>query len=338
MSSQRRKTLSVVIPVGTGSHLLSEVLTALNDQVREPDEVIIVDDRVKDDSLDCVDKVLHLNHKIVKTSPETGRYGVSSARNTGAENSNSDIILFLDSDVILPQNYIQKLIHLIDEWDGILGIQSLQCGYDDFFSNFKNLWMRFTYERLSSSEVGLFYTSCAGILREAFFTTGGFDEAYRKPGVEDTIFGNKLLKYKLRVCVCEGLEFVHKRRYTFTTALKTDFMRSKELTRYFISSFRELAGGTNTSVPVSYFLSIPLVFGGLISLCFVFINPLILILSGLLIISPTILTHKFLMYIKDKVGIWFMLKSVFYQYAVFLVSGLGIITGVISSIVEKLRS
>lgn len=319
--------ISVVIPVGNGSIYLSEVLSSLESQTRIPDEVIIVDDRVKDDSLSNISDY-KLNVKLVKTTKEMGRYGVSSARNIGAENSSFGVLLFLDTDVLLPDDYIQNLLEVMEDEDGVLGIQSVDCGFKDFYSNYKNLWMRYTYEVLTD-EVGLFYTSCASIKRDCFFKAGSFDEEYRIPGVEDTIFGNKLRKHNINIVIEKSLEYIHKKRYSFKTALLTDLVRSKKLTEYFLYSIKEIKSGKTTSIPFSYFFSIPLTFLSILTISLSLINPLFLIIPLIFLITPSILTWKYLDYLRQKRGVFFMIKSLFYQYLVFLMSGSGIICGIL---------
>jgi glycosyltransferase involved in cell wall biosynthesis len=336
MKNTKSLSLSVVIPVGTGSDVLPEVIESLNKQSRKPEEIIIVNDRVKDKSLDCVENI-RINHIVVKTQPDKGRYGVSSARNIGAENSSSDIILFLDSDVILPDNYISDLMEIISDIDGILGVQSADCGYENFASVFKNLWMRYTYIKLKKKVIGLFYTSSAAIRRKSFNKTGGFDEEYRVPGVEDTIFGNKLLNYNIKIRICETLEFIHKKYYTVKSALITDFTRSKQLTLYFIKTLPSPLNRKRTSVPIAYFLSIPSIFLGLITFILSFWHILFILLSIFFFLIPNFFTFDFLKFIYKTKGAGFSVKSLFYQYLVFIFSGTGIFYGIVLSIFKDTK-
>ena len=52
-----------------------------------------------------------------------------------------------------------------------------RCGTRNLASQYKNLWMRWTYLR-QTGDVPLFYTTAAAIRREAFLRVGGFDAGY----------------------------------------------------------------------------------------------------------------------------------------------------------------
>src|SRR5207237_990280 len=71
--------------------------------------------------------------------------------------------------------------------DGLIGVQAAAMRHRDLVSQYKNLWMRWTYVR-QTGEVPLFYTTAAAIRRDAFLSTGAFDEgdgggaARRRPG------------------------------------------------------------------------------------------------------------------------------------------------------------
>ena len=69
--------------------------------------------------------------------------------------------------------------------DGLCGVQAAQMRYTNIASQYKNLWMRWTYLR-QTGDVPLFYTTAAAIRREAFLRVGGFDQGYATPNVEDT--------------------------------------------------------------------------------------------------------------------------------------------------------
>ena len=183
--------------------------------------------------------------------------GVSAARNFGAKSAAGDILLFMDTDVILPPDALEQIVREIDSnrKDGAVGVQSKDLRYRNFCSRYKNHWMRYTYRRLSK-DVHLFYTSCAAIRRDLFLETGGFDENYRRPDIEDTVFGAHLGQKQARISVLKDLEIEHAKGYTLVGVLKTDFKRSVSLVRYILRNWkRRSAGGIRrTSVPKRFML------------------------------------------------------------------------------------
>ena len=169
-----KKNISVVIPVKNSESTIGECIEALNRSNYNNFEIVVVDDNSSDNSIDIA-----RSHgcKIVKSK---GDGGVSAARNSGAESAESDIILFIDADITLSGNSL-KIIEdgfLKRDTDAIVGVQSRNLRFKDFYSQFKNLWMIYTYTRFPSY-VSLFYTSIASIKKDVFFKAGGFDINYK---------------------------------------------------------------------------------------------------------------------------------------------------------------
>jgi hypothetical protein len=140
--------------------------------------------------------------------------------------------------------------------EGVIGVQAAEMRHRDLVSQYKNLWMRWTYLR-KTGDVPLFYTTAAAIRRDAFLRAGGFDQGYATPNVEDTAFGQKLARLGIRVRVDPELEVEHVKRYSLGGLLRTDFLRAVSLTRLKLRERRDLARN-NTSIPSSYMASVPL--------------------------------------------------------------------------------
>lgn len=100
--------ISIIIPVFNAEKYLKNCIACILKQSFEDYEAIFVDDGSNDFSLDILldyakrynkVKVFHQAHK-----------GVSSARNLGLSNSNSDYVTFIDSDDFVNENYLDDLI------------------------------------------------------------------------------------------------------------------------------------------------------------------------------------------------------------------------------------
>ena len=64
--------------------------------------------------------------------------------------------------------------------DGVCRGAGAEMRFRDLVSQYKNLWMRWTYVR-QTGDVPLFYTTAAAIRRDAFLRVGGFDAGLRHP-------------------------------------------------------------------------------------------------------------------------------------------------------------
>lgn len=245
------KRISVVIPAAGSAPLLGLVLKAIEAADPTPGEIIIVDDGLDEDALPAA------KYASVKVIPNRrGCKGPASARNTGAAAAEGGVVCFLDSDVIIAPDFFERLAaYFVGNVDGVIALQSAEMDYADWASSYKNLWMRYTYERLDGP-VALFYTSAAAIKRDVFEKTGGFDENYTRPSVEDTAFGRELARIGARIVVAKELEIEHRKRYTTGQVLRLAFHRGAELARLTLRLGQDR--GNRSSVPTGYILSMPL--------------------------------------------------------------------------------
>ena len=244
--------LSIVIPVYNAESTLKECLTKLHESRYRDFETILVDDGCTDHSPAIAAEFP------VRIVPTSGRVGPAAARNLGARMATGEVLFFIDSDVMVRPDTLVLLAESFEagDVDGLCGVQAAQMRYTNIASQYKNLWMRWTYLR-QTGDVPLFYTTAAAIRREAFLRVGGFDQGYATPNVEDTAFGQKLARLGVRVRVHPDLEVEHVKQYSLWTMLKTDFMRAVSLTRLKLRHPGDIAQN-NTSVPSSYMASVPL--------------------------------------------------------------------------------
>ena len=251
--------VSVVIPVYNAEATLRECLMRLYESRYRDFETVLVDDG-------CTDQSPAIAAEFpVRIVPTSGRVGPAAARNLGARMATGEVLFFIDSDVMVRPDSLTLLAESFEggDVDGLCGVQAAQMRYTNIASQYKNLWMRWTYLR-QTGDVPLFYTTAAAIRREAFLRVGGFDQGYATPNVEDTAFGQKLARLGVRVRVHPDLEVEHVKQYSLGSMLRTDFMRAVSLTRLKLRHPGDLAQN-NTSVPSSYMASVPL--SGLAAFC-----------------------------------------------------------------------
>ncbi|MBN1354911.1 glycosyltransferase family 2 protein [bacterium] len=303
---QTQSNISVVIPAALARKVFANCLHALFTGTYLPKEVILVDD-----AMDEVAYRIARNYPI--TIVKNRHKGVSAARNFGARYATGSIILFIDTDVILPKNGLEILEELFRNTtvQGAVGILSRHIRYRNFASKYKNHWMRFTYQRLDEN-IHLFYTSCAAIRKEIFLASGGFDTHYRTPSIEDTVFGAMLGNQGIRIVPIPQLEVDHVKRYSLWTVLTTDLNRSSALVKYILRSKLGEASERirKTSVPgrfifAALFTSISLV--TLLLSPFLGIPALVVFAAGLLM--AMIMNRPWIHYLQSEEGFAFASKS-----------------------------
>jgi glycosyltransferase involved in cell wall biosynthesis len=215
-------------------------------------EVIVVDDGSTDRTREIAAR---FPARLVATA---GRSGPAAARNLGAAAATGDILFFIDADVMIRSDTIDRLIRRLaaGDADAVCGVQSAEMRHRNLASVYKNLWIRWTYIRLTG-DVPLFYTTAAAIRSSTFRQAGGFDAAYTTPSLEDTAFGQALARRGVPVRVQPDLEVEHAKRYSLAGLLLTDIRRAAALVRLKLRHRGEM-GRNNSSVPSGYIASIPL--------------------------------------------------------------------------------
>lgn len=102
------KTIDVIIPVYNGLPYVITTLNSVMNQTRRPDQIIIVNDGSKDNTLEELQKikVQHPEHNITIIDKPNG--GHSSATNVGIRHSKADYIALVDADDVWGPTKLEK--------------------------------------------------------------------------------------------------------------------------------------------------------------------------------------------------------------------------------------
>ena len=112
MESQGRISLSIIIPVFCVSAYVERCLKSVMNQSYDLFECILVDDASPDDSIAKCEQMISeyegpISFRIIHHKQNRG---LSAARNTGTDAATGDYILFVDSDDILSNDCVEKLM------------------------------------------------------------------------------------------------------------------------------------------------------------------------------------------------------------------------------------
>ncbi len=162
-----RSDISVIIPTYQHADMIERCLLSVFSQSLEPREVIVVDDG----STDETQKKLA---SLIRTTPmlhvfRQANRGSNPARNKGFERSSGSRVMFLDADVVMRPDMLEKLSKALD--------QHTKAGFA--YSAFRFGWKRFRsfpFDAVRLRRMNYIHTS-ALIHREAF---SGFDETIRR--------------------------------------------------------------------------------------------------------------------------------------------------------------
>src|SRR3990170_3641173 len=302
----RQPFISVIIPVYNGSKYLNQCLDALMTSSYRQLEIIVVDDASTDDSVDICRKkeiaVLQMPHQS----------GPAAVRNYGAQKARGEILLFVDSDVLVQQETIARVAaDFMNNPDiaAVFGSYDDSPGALDFLSQFRNLFHHFIHQN-SHREAKTFWTGCGAIYKEIFFQLKGFDEDWFS--IEDIELGHRIWNNGYRIMLDKELQVKHLKHWGFRTWLKTGiFYRAVPWSRLILASGhppRDLNLQTPyiiSAVLVGLLiLTIPLFFWDTVNLFGFPINIVFFILFLLLIITLIILNrglYTFFYRMRDKI-------------------------------------
>ena len=202
--------LSIVIPAWNASKTIEKCLDSLQNQTIQPKEIILVDDGSDDTTVSIATKYKTIN---IKTG---GRKGPATARNMGAEAATGDIVLFLDSDVIVQNDLIEKVLsHFQDE--SVWAVQTLYtptCPAQNPVSLYQNYYYYYSLNRMAGGDTATFATWCAAIRRDKFAKIGGFNVRIPEPTVEDEELGYTIVEKGGRIILDKSLLVTHLASYT----------------------------------------------------------------------------------------------------------------------------
>ena len=184
--------ISIIIPTYERQSLLFDLVEKLNKQKFSNYEVFIIDQSLKDLSLEFKN-YKYLNFKL--NYIHLNNPGVCYARNLGVKESNSNIILFLDDDMYPDDfNFLNKIENFMCQNENVDAIQGQIIENNKKkmrFHNKDDLSNTFNKE---TDEIDILVTGNCIVRKKAFISVHGFNEQYkgRTFGFEDGDLGKRL--------------------------------------------------------------------------------------------------------------------------------------------------
>jgi len=219
--------ISIIVPVYNGEKTVRKCLASIlnQDYPRDKYEIIVVDDGSQDETKGIAkgfgDKVVEHRKTL----------GLRHARKSGIKVAKGEIIVCVDSDVLIKPDTLDKIVNYFSdnrEIDALTGMLSKEHPNTNFLSQYKNLYMNYIFSKLPQ-RITFLYGSIHAFRKEvAQLYDSGFDIG------EDTSFGQKLISCGKKIAFLRDLEVIHLKKHSLFSFIKNDFQVPFYWARIFI--------------------------------------------------------------------------------------------------------
>ena len=212
-------TVSIVVPFHSNLTYLRRCLTAFR-PLPEGAEVIVVADAAVDD---CRPLVQEFGVRLLEIP---GPSGPAVARNRGAAVAHGEVLVFVDSDVVVAPDALARIVRRFEtepHVQAVFGTYDDVPGAGNFVSQYKNLAHAFVH-RSSSTEATTFWSGLGAIRTRAFWSVGGFDERFPRPCIEDIDLGYRLHGSGHVIRLDHDLRGCHLKKWTVRSMVASDVL------------------------------------------------------------------------------------------------------------------
>lgn len=318
--------ISIIVPTYNASFSIGKCLDAIYRAKGIDFEVIVVDDISTDDTLEIVRKYPCRVIKLEKKS------GPSVGRNVGAKNAKSGIIMFVDSDAVVQDGGVERIVKGFRENPGVAcisGVFGANPNEIGWFSRYRDRQVVY-WHYSACEEVTVFVLTAGAIRRNVFFEVGGFERQFGVAAdIEDFEIGHRIVGRGYKMIVDKNVKFYHfEHSSRFLMLVKKLFKR----TRLWIHLFRKSGKFEKNYATPSR--SMAAVFAGL-SLLSLLLAPFLNIAGiffFIFFLMFIFLDAGFYLYLLKDGGIFFMLFAVAAHYFFTLVICAGAGVGLLQAI------
>ncbi len=215
-------SVSVIVPAFNAEATLGDCLQAFRNLTLQPAEVLVYIDGATDGTERIAREA---GATVLKNNGKPK--GPAFARNTAAGAAKSELLWFVDADVVVAADSLQRLIDDMRAHDAIGAFGS----YDDrpashrATSLYANLRHHFIHQR-GNADATTFWSGIGLIRRDIFLQFGGYDgERFPYPSVEDVELGMRIVAAGHRIRLVHGAQGKHCKDWSLWRVWHTDVMR-----------------------------------------------------------------------------------------------------------------
>jgi glycosyltransferase involved in cell wall biosynthesis len=310
------QSIAVIMPAYNAAAHLERSLPPLMSLLAQGDvsEVIVVDDC----STDATAGMAQGHGARVLRTPRN--CGPGGARNLAAKEAKSEILWFVDADVVAHADGPRQIRAALSE----PSVCAVFGSYDDappaqgFAAQYKNLTHRYYHQR-ARQEASTFWAGCGAVRRVDFLEVGGFDvERFPLPSIEDIELGHRLRARGGRIRLVPSLQGTHLKPWTMGEVVRVDlFRRALPWARLMI---REAGMADDLNVSVAERLRAGLAGLLVLSLVAALGMPALWWLLAAAAIAVFIANNAYFTYMRARRGLGFALRSLLFHQLYYLYS------------------
>ena len=178
--------IAVVIPCYNCSVYIDKTIQALLNQTLSPAEILVIDDGSQDDSHNAINK-----YSVRLIKHERNR-GLAHTRNTALQNTDCEIILYVDADAYADKYLIQRISdHYQDQDVCGVGGQGIEAIQQSIYDRWRFLHASQSHGNRMLDNCQHLFGLCMAYRRQALIDIGGFDTRL-KTNAEDMDIGYRL--------------------------------------------------------------------------------------------------------------------------------------------------
>jgi dolichol-phosphate mannosyltransferase len=217
---ERDPRVSIVLATYNERENILDTIQSIFEHVKDPAEVIVVDDDSEDETWKLVENVRDPRVVLIR---RVDTRGLASAFNRGIIESRGEIVGWMDADMCMPPSMLPDMIRKLDEYDIVVGSRYASGGQDD------RAFLRVASSRLINGLAQLIlgygikdYDSGFVVLRRSVFN---------KVSIIPTGYGAYFMEF-LYTCRKKGLT-VYEMPYVFRDRAKGISKSAPSLLRFF---------------------------------------------------------------------------------------------------------
>ncbi len=322
--------MSIVMPLYNSERTVGKTLNAIFENTFKNFEVIIVNDGSTDDS-----EQIAGNYPVRIFRQENS--GQSKARNFGVSKAASGIIVFIDSDVIIPDFTLKRIYDAFasEKIEMVAGMPDSENHYKNRISDYENLYIHYQFNKQQNTTAA-FYTSLVAIRKKLFQDFNGFDERIRIP--EDMELGQRLLNQGHIIYLDKNIQFSHLNNFTLISYIGKQIKKTSGILKIKLRNLKNKNKNKKCydagiffqlGIPVS--LLIPVCF----VLSFIFLSVIPLYFSLIFFLLLILINKKMLMYFYHKRDFIFFTASCFFMLFNYWVYFIGLSRGMAGFVLGK---